>query len=228
MSRDTLIVDVNLAAYLAVRFVAWGRVGSSLEGPEMTGVEYFGVRDLLNRDDLVEQVLAAQRALETHVLLPPVPEHHLRVNHSIMVRTDRDDEGAALRKRWAVLDLILSDGLWPQAATTGRHSEDPNVVFFVADAPAGALNQDRVYNSYAPWVTCDLPYEIYDRDFRRTLGLSGPAKYGDRYLTSGWGIQNFRTGSVGTVSGVPPEFIVGMNGCPVEDFERAVGCWGRW
>jgi hypothetical protein len=212
-------IDTQLAAYLAVRWTVLGRPGSSAKAADGVAQEYFGARGVSDlTGDQIDTLLAAQAALETHRLLPPIDRRlqpAARVNHSIMLRDAKTPQDV-----WRVLDAVLYDGLWPQPVTTGKYSENPHVVFFVADAPAGG-REDRRYSSDATWITADLPFEVYT-DPR-------VAEYRGKYLINTLrNLTKLRPGSVGAVTGIPPEFIVGVNGCPVDLFDDAVGRWGRW
>lgn len=209
-------VNLDLAAYLAVRWVIWGRPANSLRALESIAREYFEVASWTDvPDEQVEEMRTAQDALEGHLLLPAIDpsfEPAARVNHSILSRDEKTDAA-----RWRVLDTILEQGLWPQPKTTGKHSENPHVVFFVTDQPPGP--PDRRYNAYVPWITADLPIEIY----------KGFTEYRGKYLIDALrNLRELRPGSVGAVTGIPPEFIVGINGCPLDLFEAAIGRWGRW
>jgi hypothetical protein len=125
-------------------------------------------------------------------------------------------------EQWAAIDSILADGLWPQPETVGKYSENPHAVFFVADAPPGS--GERRYSEYASWITADLPFKVYDRSRRGDL-----VEYRGKILLDMLrNVAELRPGSVGAVTGIPPEFIVGINGCPVALFDAAISRWGRW
>lgn len=209
-------VDLDLAAYLAVRWFAWGRPASSFAAIQGISREYFNLADFTNDDELTEQVRTAQSALENHALLRPVAPMHVRALHSFLKSTEN------VRVLWSTIDSILQYGLWPQPQTAGKYSEDPHSVFFVVE-DSSARDKSR-YSSGAPWFIADLPFEVYDRRAFSTIRIDGVEKS----LFSGVSLPELRPGSVGFVSGIPAEFFVGVNGCPVDLFDAAVGRWGRW
>lgn len=214
--RDpNLPVDLDLAAYLAVRYVDWGRIGMSLEGIAIIGPEYFGVADVTEHDDLITMTIAASDALQEHRLLPPSAPGTVRVNHSVL-------KAQSIAELWRVLDQILEDGLWPQPRSTGAYSEDPESVFFVADSPPGPA--DRLYNRNMPWIVADLPVDVY----RHRHDMKELIEYrGKLLLDRLWNIHELRPGDVGAVTGIPPEYFAGVNGCPVDLFLQALARWGQ-
>jgi len=216
--RADVDVDLELAAYLAMRWVTWGRSANSLKTLDGIAREYFGVAAWTSVPaEQVATTRAAQHALEGHLLLPMIDPNFMpavRVNHSVLPRDEQTNAA-----RWRVIDTILEQGLWPQAATTGKHSENPHVVFFVADQPAGG--RERRYNQHVSWITADLPVQLYN--------APRVTEYRGKYLIDSLrNLDGLRPGSVSAVTGVPPEFIVGVNGCPVDLFDAAVGRWGRY
>jgi hypothetical protein len=166
---------------------------------EYQGIDTEEAHDLLYKEGskLHGPFKAAQNLVETHAFLRPPTPDTLRILHNFGMHLAGDEN---LPARWALLDRILVQGLQSQPTGTGRFSEDPSVVFAVVDDPNADLEARR-YAKHYPWIIADLPFSAY-------------------------GMRDYQPGWVVTVSAIPPEYIVGVNGLPVAKFLAAARRWG--
>ena len=132
----------------------------------------------------------AQDLLRQHQLLPPPPPGTFRVNHSFGL-------SARAPARERLIDLLVRQGVRPQAAGTGRYSESPHDVFGVVDQPPGEYGH-RCYSQDAPWVTADIRP---DPDI---------CNYYQRHMPG--------PGNVVTLYQIPSRMIVAINGYPLRRF----------
>jgi len=202
----------GLAGIQAVRWVSYGRMGNSFEAIYRILADYWCVsveeaEDRFDHDESFirkggdgDKLTDASKLLETHGLLPPLSSTHLRFNHNFGLNTKTSEE------REALLDMILTEGLIPQPTGRGKYSEDPTLVFGVADYPPGQPVEDRRYNQFAPWVTVDLRKDDIDPH----TGYSPITRLG----------RDASYGSVVALWRVYPEWIIAVNGYPVRPFVR--------
>ncbi len=195
----------SLAELMAVRWMKYGR---PLEAEyddiveliaDYQGLDTEAANDLLYREgsQMVGTFRAAQALIETQAFMPPPRPDTLRILHNFGLHTAGIEN---LSERWELLDRILTQGLRSQPTSSGQHSEDPNVVFAVVDDPKSDPGKRR-YAKHFPWIIADLPFSAY-------------------------GMRDYQPGWVVTVSAVPPEYIVGVNGMPVAKFLAAARRWG--
>lgn len=206
-------VDFDAAETLASILAGWqagdGRsFRQSWDGVEriaiafgMTGDELFNDRGKLG---LIRSALDDQ---EDNRFLPPVPSNTSRLLHSIL----RLPEG--ITSQVPVLRSIIDRGLVASPEGVGRHSEAPGLVFFVTFDPS---NPGERYNKYNSWVVFDVPHDWegwagnVGGSFDYRWGLYDPPRPG---------------GVVGIWNAVPPQFLVGVNGVPVDAFLRGLEFW---
>jgi hypothetical protein len=197
----------ELAELMAVRWMKYGR---PMEAPyedtvqliaDYQGIDTEAANDLLYREgrNMVGTFREAQALIETQAFMPPPRPATLRILHNFGLHIPGDEN---LPARWALLDRILTNGLQSQPEGSGAHSELPTAVFAVVDDPNADLAQRR-YNRNFPWIIADLPADAY----------------GNAMLEQ-------QPGWVVTVSAVPPQYVVGVNGMPVSRFMAAARRWG--
>lgn len=186
--------------FLAVRFTELGRLTMMPKGIEQAFAQ-IGLDSDRDFCDAPEEVrdrwIDATQTIDDYGMMPPVSPGYVRVNHNIALHSETTAE------TWDILEQILREGLRPQPEGRGKYSELPGAVFGVVDDPKQAPKQGRRYNPYGPWVIADLP-------------MRGPE-----------GIGELRPGNVAVLTRVPREYIVGVNGIPVDRFERAYARFGR-
>ncbi len=165
------------------------------------------VDDLFADRKKLDAVRKALRVHDENRLLPPTPARSSRLVHSILkLPSDVDSE-------IPVLLSIIKDGLVASPEGIGRHSEAPGLVFFVAFDPEDPAAR---YNKYNSWVVFDVPH-----DWDGWGGATGA------WYTYGRGLSDPPRpgGVVGIWNRVPPEFLVGVNGVPVDDFLKGLEFW---
>jgi hypothetical protein len=202
-----VLIDLpSYAQFVAVRWVNYGPPW--LLWPEDSFPEYLGisreqVRDLLYTDEgsaaMYEASTYAQHVTLDYAMMPPIPPDTVRINHTFGLRTSGDQAGE--RQRFSLLRRILREGLVPQPAGQGKYSELPTAVFGVVDAPGQGEN--RLYNKHFPWIVADVPIAF-----------------------DPWTLRDRRPGSVVVLPTLPAEFIVGINGVPVDFFMAGLHRWG--
>lgn len=187
---------------MAVRMVDWGHLGKAHEPIGSYIGEIFGVGpkegwrifDEGLGAELTDAILGEKDNLNEHQELGPVPEGHVRFMHSIL-------HGDTPGKRWEIIERILEEGIKPQPKGIGAHSEAPWLVFGIARVePEERSYRDLIYNPYMPYVTADIPFEA----LRELADIGGGTPPDRSTQMSFWC--------------VPREYIVAVNGLPVDEF----------
>lgn len=146
-----------------------------------------GVGNIYNDNDFLNNALEVKHNLIRESYLPEIPPKTLRITHSTGLRvTDYGTEIVELVRN------ILKYGLQSQSSGSGRHSELPSAVFALVDYPPGS-SENRLYNRNYPWITADIPFAILDPWYAKSKIYSG---------------------SVVTLTSVPAEYIIAVNGLP--------------
>lgn len=201
----------DLAGLLALRFIDFGNLGGSLEGIQSVVAQFFGAtpeeahdfewEDLklkgVSWDAFANSVGDITDKLQDLAYLPE-PEGVVRVLHTFGLNVE------TIADRWAILDLILREGVLPQPEGRGKYSEDPYGVFGIV---ADHEYRDMLYNKHLPWIVADIPEEMWPTLSRLSSGLP-------------W------HGNVIDVNKIPAEYIVGINGYPPRAFRKAYAKWG--
>jgi hypothetical protein len=160
---------------------------------------------------VLDQILAASRAMDASAFLPPSEPDRVRLLHSVI---SRDEPGADM------VELILRQGLRADPAGKSKSSESPHSVFFVATNPDAPRER---YNRHVPWITVDIPDDW--EGWGGAVGAYG--RYGD-----GKSWEKFKLyerprpgGVVAVYNSVPAEFIVGVNGVTPKEYRDGLKFW---
>lgn len=149
----------------------------------------FGDQEAVWGPGVIKRITGAARDLKKGAMLPP--KRGVRLNHSIL-------KGDASK----VIPSILKKGLMSDPGGTGRYSESPGSLFFVAE---------KFHSDRATVITVDIP-ESWE-------GWAGAVNV-DWYD----GKMSRKPSPGATVAlghPVPPRFIVAVNGLPLSDYKKA-------
>jgi hypothetical protein len=135
-----------------------------------------------------------------------VPPNATRLLHSILKRPEGVSEAD-------VLSSVIAKGLVTSPEGAGKYSEAPGIVFFVAFYPSDPGSRS---NKYTSWVVFDVPHDwegwggAVGASFKYDRGLYDPPRPG---------------GVVGIWNAGPPEFLVGVNGVPIDMYLKGYEFW---
>ncbi len=205
-------VDIDARDTLASIFAGW----QAGEGDPMQSFDpmeriapVFGLTEdeLFDSSEKVDSLRDASDAQRENALLPPVPPNATRLVHSILRRAE------GMKSEADVLSSIIAKGLVASPEGAGKYSEAPELVFFVAFDPR---DPGARYNKYTSWVVFDVPHDwegwggAVGASFMYDRGLYDPPRPG---------------GVVGIWKAVPAEFLVGVNGVPVDMYLKGYEFW---
>ena len=208
---DQASIDIDARDTLASIFAGW----QAGEGDPMQSFDLmeriapvFGLTEdeLFDNTKMIDSLRDAHDAQRENALLPPVPPNATRLVHSILKRPEGVSEADALSS-------IIEKGLVASPEGAGKYSEAPNMVFFVAFDPR---DPGARYNKDTSWVVFDVPHDwegwggAVGASFRHGRGLYDPPRPG---------------GVVAIWKAVPAEFLVGVNGVPVDMYLKGYEFW---
>jgi len=205
-------IDLEAVETLAAIFAGWqageGSPYQSLNLLERLAPSLGTTADeLFESREKIDALREAMDAQQSNSLLPPVGSGSTRLVHSILKLPKGVDSEVQ------VLLSIIKNGLVASPEGIGKYSEAPGLVFFVAFDPS---DPSARYNKYNSWVTFDLPHRwegwagAVGASFSYDRGVTDPPRPG---------------GVVGIWKYVPPKFLVGVNGVPVDDFLKGFEFW---
>gem|GEM_PF-5495644 len=209
---DQASIDIDARDTLASIFAGWqageGDLMQSLDLIERIA-PVFGLTEdeLFDNTKMIDALRGAMDAQQENALLPPVPSNATRLVHSIL----KLPEG--MKSESDVLSSIIAKGLVASPRGVGQYSEAPDLVFFVAFDPS---DPGARYNKYTSWVVFDVPHDwegwggAVGASFRHGRGLYDPPRPG---------------GVVAIWKAVPAEFLVGVNGVPVDMYLKGYEFW---